>query len=261
MVAERTDRHWRHWTEEETRRLVDATDRYVPVTTLAKRLGRTVEAVEARRIRVACDSYQDRSWTRNRLIELFGVGEVRVHAWVAAGFFRIRRPGEQQVRRLIDSEDLLAFLADPTFWHEWDAEALTARWLRELAIEQRGGERWLSVEEAAQCLAVSPGAVYWRVAQGRMQARRRIDGSLRFRAEWVEEARSFRTRAYHKRPWTAEEIDVLVTWRPLYTIADIALVVGRDVGTVRNKCRVLGLTGPMVPHRERQQHGRPRGKS
>jgi hypothetical protein len=253
------DRHRKHWTDAERARLEDLLDAGVRLTTIAAQMGRTVDAIEAERLRAGFDAPTRVHLTVHALAQALGVDDLTVRRWVAAGYLRPRRAGRGRVR-VVDREDVLDLLADERFWQEVDPRCIVDPTLRAWAMDVRGDVRFFTPCEAARRLALTPSAVYWRIRRGFLRAVRRVDGAWMVRSDWLSEGQMFTPpRPTRQQRFTPDEDAFLRLWRPVTPICDLARALDRWPTVVEGRCRRLGLEGPTVPHPERVRRRRPEG--
>lgn len=145
-------------------------------TQIARRLGTSREIVRSVR-RIRLDNLPGGSTFRlspGGVARQLGVSNNVVRRWISQGILPAKGPvvkarkGEP-VRRRIDEEDVLAFLANPAHWHEWRVEDIADPDLREWAAalnrpryltvadevlddlgERRDRERWLKTRREAK---------------------------------------------------------------------------------------------------------------
>lgn len=141
-------------------------------TQIARRLGTSREIVRSVR-RIRLDNLPGGSTFRlspGGVARQLGVSNNVVRRWISQGILPAKGPvvkarkGEP-VRRRIDEEDVLAFLANPAHWHEWRVEDVADADLREWA-EALHRPRYLSVAEVADRMAVERHTVTTWIARG-----------------------------------------------------------------------------------------------
>lgn len=146
----------RRWTPDEVMELQDLVDRGLSVQQIARRLKRSVNAIDIKatpqRARISRRNRSDVA-TYREVARIFGFSGSKITAkWVRQGWLksvrgRQARRGHHFVRRL----DLWSFVENPEAFVAWDAERITDPDLQAYALEQRAKHpRWLSVGEVAR---------------------------------------------------------------------------------------------------------------
>jgi hypothetical protein len=96
--------------------------------------------------------------------------------WIREGWLRAVGPGTRLGRgvlRLVEEEDLTAFLSDEALWHLWEPSRITDIALRDWALEQRRGLVFLTGAQAGDRLGLSHHRVNQLIHKGRLRAVRR----------------------------------------------------------------------------------------
>lgn len=207
---------------------------------IARRLGRTANAVNIRRKRLGLPSRRDGRTSSRAVTDLLGVAcSKTVTRWIEQGFLKARRGqaagGAKQW--VITQDALLAFLAEPSHWQLWKPEAITDKGLREWACEIRRGERYLSTAEVGRRLGVTSHAVSAWIRSGKLPAFRRGNWFVRERdlRGFVPPYQGPKT-GMHQANWSHAEDEQLIALRSVGRTFDaIAQELGRSVCSVSNR--------------------------
>lgn len=208
--------------------------------TIARRLGCTVRALRLARKRHGLRSRSATLMSARSVADLLGVGcSKTITHWLAAGWLRGRRGSVYGLHRrwLVTEDALLEFLADQAHWHRWQAERITESGLREWALEQRGGVRFLTPAEVADRCFVGVGAVNDWIQSGVLPAVRNGNHLVRESdlVGFVPPGQRSRI-GQSQNAWGAEDDRVLCEMRCAgQTYAAIARVLGRSIGSVSNR--------------------------
>ncbi|MFN8533884.1 MAG: helix-turn-helix domain-containing protein [Dehalococcoidia bacterium] len=114
-----------------------------------------------------------------------GVGNHAVLGWIRRGLLPARKPPMRQATGArsyyrIDDDDVLDFLANPAYWHEWRTEDIVAPDLREWA-DALNRPRYLSVAEVAERMVVECHTVTWWIRKGLLPGARTFAGGRNWR--------------------------------------------------------------------------------
>jgi hypothetical protein len=192
------------WSRAEEFRLLELLEAHHPYADIARILGRTEQAVRDR-----CAQHLGAAMTRangrsvSATARLLGVESKTVAWWTREGWLRatapITRLGRGQLR-LVEEDDLMAFLGDEAHWHLWEPARITDIALRDWATEQRRGLTFLTARQAGQVLGLSHHRVNQLINRGRLRAVRRggpgaavrrratvrpLGGNWLIRSDWV----------------------------------------------------------------------------
>lgn len=246
------------WTRAEEFRLLELLEAHHPYAAIACILGRTEQAVRDR-----CAQHLGAAMTRanGRSItavgRLLGVESKTVAWWVREGWLRATDPitplGRGQLR-LVEEDDLMAFLGEEALWHLWEPARITDPGLRDWAVAERRGLVFLTARQAGdriglsfhrvnQCInrgqlrAVRPGGVFR--ARGVERSR---GGNWLIRSDWLRYPEPRTRRAVPKTPPVSEQERRLI--RRFWGVVPaswIAIRLGRADTTVCTAAAGMGL--------------------
>lgn len=180
--------------------------------------------------------------------KLLGIGcSKSVVRWIEQGWLKGRRQGQRGGNRQwrITEDALLAFLSSPEHWHRWQPERITDRYLREWALELRGGERYLTLREVAERFFVETKTVNMWIARGYLLAVR--NGNHLIPASALEGFVPPGQRPKHGmrlvRFTPAEDARLRDLHAANWSWQAIADELGRSVGSIYGRAGRLGLLG------------------
>lgn len=231
----------RPWTQEEVDLLDELLDAGRDDAWIARRLGRSPNAIKIRRQRMGLPSRRGRGSTARAVGALLGLAcSKRVTWWIEQGWLRAyrgQRIGRSRREWVIQEDALLEFLQNPAHWHLWDVEAITDAGLREWAREMRGEARYLTTGEVARRYFVSTNAVQSWISRGLLPAVRRANWLVpeQALADFVPPYNRSK-RGMRRRAWTDAEIRELVSLRTSgMSFPAIGRAMGRATGSVANR--------------------------
>lgn len=212
---------------------------------IARRMGRSYDSVKiARRRKLGLRSGHYIVLSAAAVARALGVGcSKTVVRWIRQGWLRgyRRRRGRSGYLPLwqVTEEALKDFLADPSHWHLWEPEQIPGRYLREWAMEVRGGERYLTAGETAEIFGVETNTVSAWIRKGELRGRKlgpnwRIPYSALegFTAPVDRSDRKGKARG----EWTRDAEALLLNLRSEgLSWTQIAAELGRTVSAVANK--------------------------
>ena len=253
------------WTVQEDRALRRLYDARRPIAEIASSLGRSPNAVTARRRQLGMPARHDPSWSPREDALLRAAADRGVPAtWLAARLGRslaaVRRRQSALIGRRFSSRPYRAV----------EDEAIRACFVEHGDVDvlaQRLGRSSNAVRLRAQALGVHrpPGRTRWTAAEDAIVRDGYADGRTcasvacqlagRTRGSIAARARKLGLNNYARR-WSAEDDALLaglvVAQRPL---AHVARALVRTPDAVRQRCRRLGLSGPPASSADRA--GRP----
>lgn len=208
-------------------------------TEIARRLGRTVAAIQVIRKRRGLGSVTGATLNARKAGRLLGKDNSVISAWCQRGWLVAHRSVKRgnNWQWCVGEDDLLVFLADSRYWMCWDADAIAEAGLREWAREVRTFA-WVPVADVARHFCVCVNTARGWVARGL------LPGVHRAGTTWVAgpDVRVFqppceRSKAgTQHREWTAAEDDRLCRMRAAgWTFSGIGKAMGRSVGSVSNR--------------------------
>lgn len=163
------------WTDADTR-LLEELWGHVPDTTVAKRLGRTIEACELRMQRAVgrCRLDGIDGWTARGVARLMGVDDHKVtRQWIARGWLDAKRAplayGKHRVY-VVAEPALLRFFRDYPAEYRWERMRDPSGYYRRLAREAQGD--LLTTVQVAARYGVTVSAVRQWIAKGWLPALR-----------------------------------------------------------------------------------------
>ena len=168
-----TTHYGRHWTQQDDWELRNLTDQNLSIDIIAKRLHRTVLAVQKR----LNDHDIQRIHRNNSIYTVAQVGRILqvgiycITRWIDQGLLKAKRIPRRKDKKSqstrsfyrIDSLDLYDFLADPRHWHLYRVADITDEFLRrDLVGVHREMPRWWYIDDVAERYGVSLGGVrHW----------------------------------------------------------------------------------------------------
>jgi excisionase family DNA binding protein len=214
-----------NWTRAEEFRMVGMVADHRPYREIAVALGRSDGQVRQRCAKLKASVTKANGRTITAVARLMGVDQKAVAWWVAEKWLRAADTGTRMGKgplRIVEHDWLLRFLADERHWHLWEPERIAEPDLREWAIEQRAGVRFLTTGEAGERLGLTHYAVNQLVRQGRIRAVKRGPNWL-IRSDWcvypawlprtrgralTDADRAYIARQWGKRPatWIAKRL-------------------------------------------------------
>lgn len=207
---------------------------------IARKLKRTVTAINLQRKRRGMASRSARLMSARRVAAMLGVGcAKRVVTWITRGYLAgkqgpMRGPHRQWQ---VTEEAVWAFIEAPDHWHRWDPERIPDRDLREWAIEVRAGVRFLTTGQVAWRLYVTDRAVNDWIRAGLLRAVR--CGNWLVREADVEgfTPPGQRSKAgMIQRGWTAQDDEQLRAMRDGgHVWREIGLALGRSATACANR--------------------------
>jgi DNA-binding Lrp family transcriptional regulator len=159
-------------------RLAEMMDAHRSYAEIAAALGRTETAVRLRRKRRGMPALSKAGgMTINRVALLLGIPCAKTVTWWAhSGWLPAHDIGMRVHSgwvRVVEMDDLLAFLEEPKYWHLWQVDRIKDTGIREWALEMRAGVRFLTTGEVGERLGLCAGAVHDRIQRGLMKAVKR----------------------------------------------------------------------------------------
>lgn len=237
--------HWpgRNWTPQQETRLGELLDAHRPYAEIAREIGRSYNAVVIRCKRHLGErlSYAN-GHTINQVAELVlgsHHNQKTVAWWCAQGWLRCHPSGLDRNIRVVEHDDLLAFLGDERYWHLWEPERITDSALREWATETRGGVRFLTVSEAAKRLCLTTRAINRRIREGKLRAVRR--GNWLVREDWCVDVEPQPRQGQTVRRFTDRERATIRRVWGTVTLPDLAARMNRSTSSVYGSARRMGL--------------------
>jgi excisionase family DNA binding protein len=239
--------HWpgRNWTPQEDARLAELLDAHSPYDEIAREIGRSRNAIIVRcnrhlgeRLRYA------NGHTITKVAELVlgsHDNQKTVAWWCNNGWLAARASGLGQNIRVVEHDDLLAFLSDERYWHLWEPERITDRDLRDWALEIRRGLRFLTVGEVAERLCLTDRAVNRRIREGKLNAVRRGRGNWLIRSDWVVDTAPKPRAGQKARRFSPDEEERIRRAWGKQPMTRIAARMGRSTSSVYGAACRMGL--------------------
>jgi excisionase family DNA binding protein len=169
-------RDWTHDQVDELHTLLDAGHDY---PTIARRLGRSINAIVVKTQRLHCKmTTRPTVLTAREAARIAGVGCAKtIVYWIGLGWLpgKARRTLGKAPRRIwaIQYDDLVACLRDRTHWMAYDAACITDEELRAELVAQRAGQpRWLTHAEVAARYGVDRDTVGNWIQRGYLPSQR-----------------------------------------------------------------------------------------
>lgn len=233
------------WTREEENRLVTLLEAHTPYQEIGCTLGRSREAVVDRCVRLGTSLTRANGLTLSQAAKALGVEQKTVAWWANQRWLKTHPAGVAVSKgpvRMVEYEDLIAFLENEDCWHLWEPEripdGIVSNGLRVWAVELRRSIRFLLPSEAAERLHVTHYRVNQFIRQGRLRAVRK-GGQWLIRSDWVQEP-AWRPR-WPRTPIRPEEREFVREWWGTQTTAWIGAQLGRPSSSVCAIAYKLGL--------------------
>ena len=243
--------HWpgRNWTSAEETRLGELLDAHLPYAEIAARLGRSEAAVVIRCNRHLGErlSYAN-GHTINAVAELIlghHNNQKTVGWWCDQGWLKCHASGLEHGIRVVEHDDLLAFLGDERYWHLWEPARITDNALREWATEERRGLTFLTVGEAGKRLCLTGRAVNRRIREGKLRAVRR--GNWLIRSDWCVDVEPQDRRNQRVRRFTPEEREAIRRAWGTTTLPSLAARMKRPISSIYGAAGRMGLPALGAP--------------
>jgi len=151
------------WTPEDVAVMEAMFEEGATETAVAKKLGRSVDAVRVRRKREGVPSRTATTLNARKVAQMLGLSCAKqVVRFRDLGYLRGRQVGRRGNNKqwLFQEDGVLAFMQDPRGWPGWKPERIPDPVLREWALELRKGEeRTLSQAEVAELFHVDRDSV------------------------------------------------------------------------------------------------------
>jgi hypothetical protein len=179
--------------------------------------------------------------TLTDVARLMGIEWHVVAEWADKGWLKCYRVGHL---RIVEHEDLTAFMEDESHWHEWEPSQITDIGLREWATEIRRGLVFYTTAEAGRILGFVPSALSRAIKEGRLRGvwgGTKKGGRWMIRSDWL-------VIATPKKPIPGPKLSdaaiavISEKWGSVPGSA-IAHEIGASTTTVANWARRLGLAG------------------
>jgi len=248
-----TTHYGRHWTQQEDWELRNLVDQNLSIDIIAKKLHRTVLAVQKR-----LNDYNIQRIHRNNSIytvaqvgRILQVGIYCITRWIDHKLLKAKRIPRRKDKKSqsprsfyrIDSLDLYDFLADPRHWHLYRVADITDEFLRrDLVGVHRETPRWLYINDIAERYSVSLGGVRHWCNLGRIPyeliVRTYVFDPAKL-ADWVPPYKSSTPYKYGSRVLKK----ALAAYPDLLTAKQVAERYGYTVGTINE----WSLTG-VIPY-------------
>ncbi|HQX61833.1 MAG TPA: hypothetical protein PK593_00090 [Thermomicrobiales bacterium] len=170
------------WTREERSRLDMMLEQGMSYEAIARRLGRSVNAVILARKRSGLRPASRRYLNATQVAGIMGLSCSQIASrWIKRGYLRGKRgPHWGHYRQWQTTEEgLWAFIENESHWHRWEPEHITDLALREWALELRDGVRFLTTGEVAWRCCVDVGTVNGWIHGGVLPAVRRQNWLVR----------------------------------------------------------------------------------
>ena len=244
------------WTAEEIGLLYEMAGEHRSHAQIAAALGRSECGVRIKCKRLGITLTKFAGMTANRLARWLGVPCAKtVSWWCNEGWLRCHDTGIRVHSgwvRVVEMEDLLAFLEDERHWHLWEPERITDAGMREWASEMRAGVRFLTTGEVGDRLGLTCAAVNDRIHRGLMRGVKRGSNWLVREEDAVYVAPGSRKGLPRPKPLTAEECALVRRLWGRYSVTEISLRLGRKgySKAVYNAARRTGL--PMFGKKARK---------
>lgn len=237
----------RYWAPRELAELASAIGAGHSDAAIARRLRRSVVAIQVARKRHDIPSRLASLMSARDVARRLGVSDSKsVVRWIEAGWLNGRR-GEYwgpNRRWYVTERALMAFMVERSHWARWKPERMPESSWRRFALALRGGDRWLSTREVGALLGVGHATVHRYIVRGLLPA-------VRHGNWFVHEAdvRSFVPPCMTPRPphrprrFTAAEDAQLVRLRSSgATWERVAVSLGRSISSCFGRWHRLGAS-------------------
>ena len=245
-----TTHYGRHWTQQEDWELRNLVDQNLSIDIIAKKLHRTVQAVQKR----LNDHDIQRIHRNNSVYTVAQVGRILqvgiycITRWIDHGLLKAKRIPRRKDKKSqsprsfyrIDSLDLYDFLADPRHWHLYRVADITDEFLRrDLVGVHRETPRWWYINDVAERYGVSLGGVRHWCNLGRIPyeliVRTYVFDPAKL-VDWVPPYKSSTPYKYGSRVLKR----ALAAYPDLLTAKQVAERYGYTVGTI-NEWSLIGV--------------------
>jgi hypothetical protein len=249
----------RDYTPEEDWRMAELLEAHTPYPAVAAALGRTEGSVRGRATLLGTPMTRANGRTVTAVSRLLGVESKTVAWWVREGWLRAVGPGTPMGKgtlRVVEEEDLTAFLEDEALWHLWEPSRITDPALRDWATAERRGLVFLTGAQAGDRLGLSHHRVNQLIHKGRLRAVRRggagqavrwrstdrpLGGNWLIRSDWLVVAPSGLSKTKGRRITDADR-RLIRRWWGRVPATWLARHLGlKSDGAVHKAARAMGL--------------------
>lgn len=157
----------RPWTEDEEARLELLLQNGASARRIAKKLGRTVSAIESHMAThgIRARALRRRVWSMAAVARLFDISEATVTTWIERKWLPAAKNGSRQAGYVIGDGAIKRIISLRLTWPAWEPKQLRDAYWRAFAEHTRSqaGGRWLTTAEVAQQFGYSKHSkCYWR---------------------------------------------------------------------------------------------------
>lgn len=165
------------WTAQEEHRLVEMVEQHHSFSAIGRTLNRSVGAVRIRAVRLNVSHlFAGIGKPINSMALVLGVDSKTVTWWVNRGYLKAHDAGTERRsrgrQRIIEWDDLEAFLENEEHWCLWEPERIKDAGLRAWTREMRAGITFLTIGQAAERLCVTHFTVNRAIREGRLRGYR-----------------------------------------------------------------------------------------
>lgn len=234
----------RNWTAAQLETLHDLFRAGRTDAEIARRVGKTLTAVEVKRKRLGLGVEARRTLTSRELARRMGVScSKTVKWWIEQGWLRATKGVGAGAHRQwrITEQAVYDFLAKPEHQHRWDVSRITDAHLRAYALDVRHAERYLTTGEVARRFYTCHKSVWQWINRGHLPAVRHANWLIPESALVGFVPPNERPRGgYKKRLFTPDEDALLLRLRESGVYwPQIARLMGRHQGSVVGRWKRL----------------------
>lgn len=231
-----------NWTADDDARIPELLERHWSYARIARKFGRTEHAVRARCELLGVSATSANGRAVAQVAKLLGVDSHTVGRWCDQHWLRAYDTGCMMHRgpiRVVEHEDLLAFLEDGAHWHLWQPARIRDSALREWAEELRAGVCYLTAAEVGDRLGLTHYRVNQLINDGKIKAVKYGPNWLVRESDCVYPVGGLHHR--HGPAATAQEVDYIHDCWGREPAVRIAQTLGRSDAFVHKNARRLGL--------------------
>ncbi len=234
----------RAWSQERGDELIRLMEEHRSWDEIGRIMGNAVKYLQARAVESGVTLRTSNGYTMAEVGRMMGVDSKAVGWWIDQGWLRDHRTKQRQGRgflRMVEHDDLVAFLEREDTWPAWDPERITDPALREWTSELRRGIRFYTTTQAAPFLFITPLGLQKAIREGRVRAIK-VGPNWYLRSDWIRPMGEARRTGGPRRRMSHEEAAVVVELWGSVPVTHIAEKIGFDrSASVHRAAQRLGL--------------------